>query len=252
MCALLFCHDCSVNSLDSWMSAVSSFCKSLGHPDLPRHELYHATRAGLFNLYGQVDRITPHCAGLEGPRSSLRFLGLLVPRRRQLLVCYHLRFSRLVQSFENWASARQRHRPHRRRSGSHHCLQQNGPPSCACHHDRSRRLGVPSRRISLASLPFSSAGWDGPFPSLLQRVQHQLATALPRGGHSQARHQHALAAQGGHHTAGAGRGTRGLHSGARALGLLGVQALHQLLGLRSATQADGDASCCAACRRSLT
>lgn len=62
MCALLFCHDCSVNSLDSWMSAVSSFCKSLGHPDLPRHELYHATRAGLFNLYGQVDRITPATA----------------------------------------------------------------------------------------------------------------------------------------------------------------------------------------------
>ena len=33
-CALLFCHDCSVNSLDSWMSAVSSFCKSLGRGSL--------------------------------------------------------------------------------------------------------------------------------------------------------------------------------------------------------------------------
>jgi hypothetical protein len=27
-CALLFCHDCSVNSLDSWMSAVSSFSRA--------------------------------------------------------------------------------------------------------------------------------------------------------------------------------------------------------------------------------
>ena len=44
------------------MSAVSSFCKSLGHPELPRNELYHATRAGLFNIYGQVDRVKPATA----------------------------------------------------------------------------------------------------------------------------------------------------------------------------------------------
>ena len=60
--AILFCHGCSVNSLDSWMSAVSSFQKGLGHPDLPRLELYHATRAGLFHIYGQVDTVTPATA----------------------------------------------------------------------------------------------------------------------------------------------------------------------------------------------
>ena len=55
MCAILFCHDCSVHTLASRLSAVENFCRLEKLPKLPKGTDYYEVVAGLKNIYGQVD-----------------------------------------------------------------------------------------------------------------------------------------------------------------------------------------------------
>ena len=62
MCAILFCHDCSVHTLASWLSAVENFCRLEKLPKLPKGTDYYEVVAGLKNIYGQVDIQKPATA----------------------------------------------------------------------------------------------------------------------------------------------------------------------------------------------
>jgi integrase len=58
MC-LLFCHDCKITGLDSWLSGVESFLRNNALPQLPRHSVFKRCRKGLDNIFGQVDVRAP-------------------------------------------------------------------------------------------------------------------------------------------------------------------------------------------------
>jgi integrase len=81
MCAILYCLECSANGLASWVSAVAAFHTSLGHGELPRHTLFHAVKAGLHNVYAQVDLRAPATAldmsDLDKLRKSMDFSRLV-------------------------------------------------------------------------------------------------------------------------------------------------------------------------------
>ena len=61
LCAvcLLFCHSHSVNSLTGFLSGVEQYRRGAALPPLPRFEAYKEMRAGLTNVFGRIDKVTP-------------------------------------------------------------------------------------------------------------------------------------------------------------------------------------------------
>lgn len=61
LCALcwMFCHDCKVTGLASWLSAIEDYHSRNGLPKLPRGKRFERNQKAIKNVYGQVDVRAP-------------------------------------------------------------------------------------------------------------------------------------------------------------------------------------------------
>jgi integrase len=101
MCCWLFVHDRKITGLDSWLSGVAAFAKSLNLPPLPRNALFKDVRAGLANIVGQVDTRAPAATITEIDLALLRdTLDLSAPHDLEFWVGCLLGFQGLLRASE--------------------------------------------------------------------------------------------------------------------------------------------------------